>query len=106
MKTFLPPGRTITPPPAAVAGRLECESPEARRARIERRTFYSSDRWRKVQAVQLARFPLCCWGNHLATMVDHVVPRLDRPDLAYTLSNLRSCCRHCHAVHGRRAKVD
>lgn len=80
--------------------RIEIESQEARAARQERMAFYSSRRWREVARRQLADEPLCCWCGRLADMVDHVTPRLQRPDLAYARDNLRSCCRACHAIHG------
>lgn len=33
---------------------------------------------------------------HRATMVHHIIPRTERPDLALVLDNLRSLCAECH----------
>jgi 5-methylcytosine-specific restriction endonuclease McrA len=84
-------GRVLPLPPTAA------ESPEAQAARRERVAFYSSRRWRRVAAYFLARNPVCQICNHAAaSVVDHVLPRLDRPDLAFSAANLRTACRPCH----------
>jgi 5-methylcytosine-specific restriction endonuclease McrA len=66
----------------------------------------SSGRWQKVRALKLRQQPLCedQYGVYhrsgrveLAVEVDHIQALRDRPDLAYTLTNLRSQCRACHA---------
>lgn len=62
----------------------------------------SGARWQKVRELQLTAQPLCedCQARGVvrrATTVDHVTPLRTRPDLAYTLSNLRSLCAPCHA---------
>ena len=99
LKTFVPPvGRTLPP-----LNRTQTESAAAKAARQERAKFYSSRVWRRTAAAQLGAFPLCCWCNRLATMVDHIIPRLDAPDIAFDPSNLRSCCRACHSTHGKKA---
>ena len=80
--------------------------------------FYSTSRWRKVRLMKLRREPLCVdpLGRHkhagggpvAATDVDHILPRLERPDLAYDLDNMRGLCKSCHstvtarAMHARR----
>lgn len=63
----------------------------------------SSARWRRVRSLQLGRHPLCqdCRGAGRlvpATQVDHVVPLVNDPALAYDLANLRSLCTRCHAI--------
>jgi 5-methylcytosine-specific restriction protein A len=63
---------------------------------------YRSNRWRQVRALQLTREPLCedCRRHGVvepATQVDHVLGLVDRPDLAYDLSNCQSLCTPCHA---------
>ena len=98
MRQFLPGvGRVIERP------RTAGESAAAAAARRERMAFYSSRLWRAVARRFLAANPTCCWCGRLATMVDHRLPRLERPDLAYDPLNLRACCRRCHAMHGARA---
>ena len=97
MKTYEPAiGRPLP------VTREQAESDSARAARLERASFYNSRRWRVVASLHLAREPICCWCGRLAEMVDHILPRLLRPDLAFTSSNLRSCCRACHARHGEK----
>ena len=64
--------------------------------------FYSLARWRKVRQIFLGRNPLCseCEARGLtiaASDVDHVIPRRERPDLAFTESNLRALCKACHS---------
>ena len=86
----------------------------ARRKKISD-PFYMRARWRRVRLMVLRRQPLCAdpMDRHLgqpvpATEVDHIVPRLEAPGLAYTLSNLRGLCRPCHsaitmlATHAKR----
>ncbi len=66
----------------------------------------SSQRWQDVRRLVLQKHPLCAdpFGHHaedgeviLATEVDHVLGLSDRPDLAFTESNLAPLCTACHA---------
>ena len=41
-----------------------------------------------------------------AAVVDHIIPRRDRPDLALDPSNLRALCHDCHNRHGQKAGRD
>ncbi len=73
--------------------------------------FYKLARWKRVRRMVLSRQPLCVdpLSRHVgrpvaATEVDHVVPRLDAPDLAYSLENLRGVCKPCHAAISMRAR--
>jgi hypothetical protein len=75
--------------PAVVAFRLRC-----------------SPHWRKVRKVKLSMSPLCedPHGDHKrfgvttsAEQVHHIEPIGERPDLAFTMSNLMSVCVRCHA---------
>ena len=70
--------------------------------------FYQSRRWQKLRARQLQRQPLCvlCLDAGKVTegkVADHVLERKERPDLQWTLSNLRTLCMPCHnrRHHGR-----
>lgn len=61
----------------------------------------SSARWREVRRLQLSREPLCraCAARGETTAaaeVDHIVPIRERPDLAFTRTNLQSLCEPCH----------
>jgi len=67
-----------------------------------RQKFYRAKPWRSTRAVKLRRDPLCehCKAAgrlEPATQVHHVLERLDRPDLAYDLTNLESLCASCHS---------
>lgn len=47
--------------------------------------------------------PPSCWlqlpgCTQLATTGDHVLPREDRPDLAYSIANGRPACLHCNST--------
>ncbi len=71
--------------------------------RRETQRWYHRRRWRKLRALVLETRPLCVGclrvGLHrVATEVDHVQPREDRPDLEYDESNLQPLCRRCHAA--------
>lgn len=63
--------------------------------------------WRKVQAMKLARDPLC--EEHLkqgqdvaASMVHHIQPIETHPELRLVESNLMSLCNPCHEAKERR----
>jgi len=72
----------------------------------------SSARWRRVRALVLSAAPLCAdvYGVHaaagrivVATQVDHIVPLIEAPTLAYDASNLQPLCDHCH---GRKSGLE
>jgi 5-methylcytosine-specific restriction protein A len=60
--------------------------------------IYNTKRWKLLRRKKLALNPICqeC-DNELATEVDHIVGIAERPDLAFTLSNLRSLCKKDHS---------
>lgn len=70
--------------------------------------FYHSPAWKRARHVALTRdHGMCCvcmerFEHGLcvkprrATMVHHIKPVKERPDLALSLSNLRSLCTICH----------
>jgi len=74
----------------------------------ESKPFYHTAAWRRARAAALARDQgMCrdCMDRYnmgvgtrprRATLVHHIVPIEERPDLALTLSNLRSSCDACH----------
>lgn len=77
------------------------------RGRADDHGFYASARWRAVRLLVLERDPLCveCLRFERITPavdVDHIQERLQRPDLAYELSNLRGLCHSCHSRHTHR----
>ncbi|MGX1495174.1 5-methylcytosine-specific restriction endonuclease McrA [Labrenzia sp. MBR-25] len=59
--------------------------------------FYSTSRWQKVAAKQLARAPICegC-EQRPATLVDHIKP-IRQGGAKCDPENLQSLCRNCHA---------
>jgi 5-methylcytosine-specific restriction enzyme A len=77
-------------------------------AKLARTRFYVSPKWRRLRALKLQINPLCeiCQkaGKLVAaTTVHHDIERLARPDLAYDLDNLVSCCSPCHSIeHNKR----
>lgn len=81
------------------------------RSRPESDKFYGTRTWKRLRAAVLTRSPLCVECERrgrvvLATVVDHVIPFRDRPDLGMTMSNLRSLCARCHARIGKRRAGD
>lgn len=63
----------------------------------------SSARWRKFRARHKRRWPSCYLCQRMAEHSHHIIGLVDRPDLAYTTSNVVSLCRACHV--GVEAKV-
>lgn len=71
--------------------------------------FYTSPVWRKLRKQALMRDGGMCVAcmerfrlgysvkPNRATMVHHVQPIAERPDLALDINNLRSLCAECHA---------
>ena len=70
--------------------------------------FYHTQAWQRARAAALARDQgMCCdcmdrlragYGGkpRRAVVVHHIQSVRERPDLALTLSNLRSLCEACH----------
>lgn len=70
--------------------------------------FYHSTEWKRVRAAALMRDGGMCqicmqrlrdgYGikPRRATMVHHIIPRSERPDLELQLDNLVSLCARCH----------
>jgi 5-methylcytosine-specific restriction endonuclease McrA len=77
-----------------------------------RKTFYSTKEWFKVRGKVLRRDNFTCkfCGFHSMAkgmmVVDHVVPRMHRPDLAYAMTNLVTLCKHCHDSTKRIIEVN
>jgi len=71
---------------------------------------YCDPRWTTTRAAVLARDGHACVVCHrgrahgMILDVDHVIEWAKRPDLAFTLSNLRTLCRlhHNRKTHGKR----
>lgn len=54
--------------------------------------------WRTVRKVLFARFPFCVMcGSENYLQGHHIKTRGDRPDLMYSIDNLITLCRRCHA---------
>lgn len=72
--------------------------------------FYATEAWQRVRRLALARDGGMCqdcmqdFGSGLksrprrATLVHHIKPREDYPELALDLANLVSLCSVCHAA--------
>ena len=68
---------------------------------------YNTRRWRKLRDYVLIINPFCVYCEEIgkytpATMVDHIIPIRERPDLAFDLDNLQPLCRQCHDSVKRR----
>lgn len=63
--------------------------------------FTAGRRWRRLRLMFLRRHPVCATDgcNAPALDVHHVIPRRERPDLAYSESNLQALCHECHSRH-------
>jgi len=69
--------------------------------------FYNTQKWRKTRNYIIANEPLCreCLSQGMvrpATVVDHIVPVDDSPELAYEFTNLQPLCDRCHRVKTNR----
>lgn len=63
--------------------------------------FYRRKAWRNLRKAKLFENPLCeeCERNGKVTsasVVDHIVPRIQDSSLEYEWSNLQSLCHPCH----------
>ncbi|MBK1816521.1 HNH endonuclease [Luteolibacter yonseiensis] len=74
----------------------------------------NSSRWQKVRSLKVAASPLCedPFGDHerkrstaTAQQVHHIAGLRERPDLAFTMSNLMSVCTACHSGLERGREV-
>jgi hypothetical protein len=69
--------------------------------------FYASAAWRAVRQLALKRDRWMCVQCSAkvhtkgSMIVDHIIERKARPDLALTLTNLRTLCRKCDAMRHR-----
>jgi 5-methylcytosine-specific restriction enzyme A len=66
----------------------------------------SSDywRWKQTRVAYLHAHPYCAicakFGvKKLATDVHHILPRRERPDLAFDWNNFQGLCVRCHSGH-------
>ena len=64
----------------------------------------ANDRWRRLSRSIMAASPVCqhC-HERLSAVVDHILPRLDRPDLSFEPTNLRALCEDCHGAVGHKS---
>ncbi|TVQ64827.1 MAG: HNH endonuclease, partial [Phycisphaerales bacterium] len=67
------------------------------RGRKGERSFYWSDRWRRLRAMVLREEPLCRMCGGPANEVDHIVPRSEDASLELVRDNLRALCKSCHS---------
>lgn len=59
--------------------------------------FYNQARWRAASRCYRVKHPLCSTCGAASQMVDHLVPRSERPDLEWVSGNWQALCRRCHA---------
>lgn len=62
-------------------------------------------RWKALRMQALERDGWQCvrCGTRHRLEIDHIEPVKDRPDLAYSLSNLQCLCGRCH---GRKTRIE
>jgi 5-methylcytosine-specific restriction protein A len=66
--------------------------------RGEGRQWYAQRRWRALRRQVLRARPVCEGCDEAASEeVHHLVPRRERPELAFELSNLQALCKSCHS---------
>lgn len=59
---------------------------------------YKTKAWRQLRDQVLSEEPLCrMCRNAMPSHVDHIIPIVDRPDLAFKRSNLQALCVSCHS---------
>src|SRR5215510_5194439 len=68
-----------------------------------------SARWKRLSRYHRRNNPLCaeCLAHGIVTpaqVVDHIVPRAQRPDLTWEPSNWQSLCTSCH--NGRKQIIE
>ena len=92
------------------------KSPRERKARADQNRGTAAERgydetWRRLRARKLAADPFCqcdaCKASgvlELASVVDHIVPIAERPDLRLVWSNLRSMKKEHHDAHTARTR--
>ena len=81
--------------------------------------FYHTAAWKRIRQAALMRDGGMCqacmerlkdgvgFRPRRATMVHHIIPVKERPDLALELDNLRSLCDACHAAeHPEKGERD
>lgn len=73
-------------------------------AKAERDRFYAGTPWTTLRRRYLRAHPLCqrCEAEGRivpAVDVHHKAERLERPDLAFSWSNLEALCKPCHTSH-------
>ena len=78
----------------------DCE--RTRKARLDAqrgsdRWFYATPEWRELRAQVLLEEPICRAGcDQPSTVVDHILSRRERPDLALVRMNCRAFCKRHH----------
>ena len=93
----------------------ECESCKKEKAKSyndtardkESAKIYNSTRWRKIRKYILKRDGgICqiCGRSEKSMIVDHIQELKDRPDLAWSYSNLTTLCRSCHNIKTAKEK--
>jgi len=78
------------------------------RTKASQAGFYNTKAWKQLRTAHITEHPLCveCEKKHrhvTATLVDHIIPVDEAPDLALAPSNLQSLC-DWH--HNQKTKAD
>ena len=84
---------------------------DRQRSQEDHRAIYRTARWSKLRQMKLRHNPFCeledlCVKRTghpaVATVADHIESVQARPDLAFDMDNLRSCCKPCHDARTAR----
>ena len=69
--------------------------------RVRDDAFYNTIRWRSFRQRFLYAHPVCVECDVLdvttaASVVDHLIPRKEAPELSFVESNCQALCKPCH----------
>ena len=87
-----------------------CETTYNRQRRLDpvrraRQDFHASAAWKRFRVEILHARPRCEAGcGDPANEVAHVVPVVQRPDLAFEPTNVRALCKACHSSESARRR--
>jgi 5-methylcytosine-specific restriction enzyme A len=107
LKQLSPRLSTLPPMVSPQGPRTEAERTRWRRETQPWFRWYSTARWQRMRAAQLAKEPLCEFcqkAGHvtLATVADHVEAHRGDPALFWNPANLQSLCQSHHSSDKQR----
>lgn len=72
----------------------------------ERLPFYKSKAWKNLRKYFLSRHPICnrC-AREAASVVHHIKPAREHPELRFNIENLEALCGSCHNRESQRERT-